>query len=304
MKILITGAGGMLGSDLVHRLADKHQLVGMGRRPAPHLKILFQMGDLSRPSVASDWVQSERPEIILHAAAVTDVDRCESNRTEALHGNFEATRYVAEAANRVGALVVFFSTDFVFDGIKPTPYSEDDSPHPINVYGETKLLAERYLLLRGRRFIILRTSWTFGQHGNNFPKKILKQAERGQPLEVISDQFGNPTFTADIAEAVERIIEAVAGKGRSSENQIFHVANEGLVSRYEFARNVLHLRNYSDTLVVRATEETIRRPARRPRNSALSTDKIKIHFGIHLRPWQEALRAYLGGETATVDAHT
>lgn len=294
MRILITGAGGMLGTDLVSHFASRHSLVGAGRKPAPHLEIPFRTGDLAQPPVAQKLIRGEKPEIILHAAAMTDVDRCEINRREALQGNLEVTRNVAEAANQTGALLIFFSTDFVFDGEKSGPYREEDLPCPVNVYGETKLLAERYLLLRSRRFLILRTSWVFGRRGNNFPKKILKQAEEGKSIPVISDQFGNPTYTRDLAEAVGTIIEILSRQSSAHENQIYHVVNEGTVSRYEFARSILAKRNYPSSLVAPLSSEMAQaRPARRPRNSSLAAEKLKSHFEIKLRHWEEALQAYL-----------
>lgn len=295
MKILITGAGGMLGTDLAARLASEHELTGAGRKPAPHLNIPFYTGDLAKFQTTRDLVQSALPEVILHAAAMTDVDGCETRRLEALRNNFDATRNVVNAGNRANALIIFFSTDFVFDGTKPGPYEESDIPHPLSVYGETKLLAERYLLLKGRRFLILRTSWLFGRAGNNFPKKVLKQAEAGTPFSVISDQIGNPTYTADLAEAVSRILAFLSHQQTTGTwNQIYHAANEGAVSRYEFACAVLKKKNYSTDLVKPiASESAPPRPAARPRNSSLATEKIKGCFGIRLRPWEEALDSYL-----------
>jgi len=294
MKILITGAGGMLGTDLVARLDSTDQLVGVGRKAAPRLGIPFKAADLVKSGVAEETVRSVRPEIILHAAAMTDVDGCETNRVEALRGNFQVARCVADAANRVEALVIFFSTDFVFDGKKEGPYLETDVPHPISVYGESKLLAERYLMLRSKRFLILRTSWLFGNAGNNFPRKILKQAASGKPFSVISDQFGNPTFTGDLAEAVVKILRVLSEKPGQGLNEIYHVANEGVVSRFEFARTILRKKKGPADLVTPISSEAAPpRPAARPRNSALSTAKLKERYGITLRHWEEALGAFL-----------
>ena len=298
MKILITGAGGMLGSDLAVRLSSQHQLAGIGRRSAPHLRIPYKMGNLANPKIASDFIQAERPEIILHAAAMTDVDGCETDRRQALLCNFEATRNVTESGNQLGALILFFSTDFVFDGTKPSPYQEEDTPHPINVYGETKLLAEQFLLSRGKRFLILRTAWLFGRHGNNFPKKILKQIETGKPFPVISDQFGNPTFTGDLAAGVEKLIEALPRTEKRYENQIYHIANEGAVSRYEFARSILRKKNYSLDQISPIGGGAFPRPARRPQNSALSCEKLKMRFGIQLPHWEQGLDSYLQEEVS------
>lgn len=288
----------MLGSDLAFRLSSRYELIGIGRRPAPHLRIPYKVGNLANQKVASDFIQAERPEVILHAAAMTDVDACETDRRLALLCNFEATRNVTEAGNRVGALVVLFSTDFVFDGSKPTSYQEEDIPRPLNVYGETKLLAERLLLFQGKRFLILRTAWLFGKNGNNFPKKILKQIETEQSFSVISDQFGNPTFTGDLAEAVGKLMEALLQSGQSSENQIYHMVNEGTVSRYEFARTILKKKNCPPDLLRPVASEAFPRPARRPKNSALSCEKLKSRFGIQLPHWEEGLQTYLEEEAS------
>ena len=302
MKILITGAGGMLGTDLVQQLSRKHQLVGTGRRPAVHLAIPYQLNNIAFYQKAFSVVESVKPDIILHAASMTEVDQCETDRRSALADNFEATRNITEAGNKVGALVIYFSTDFVFDGSKPLPYTEQDAPNPVSVYGETKLLAERFLLIKGKKFLILRTSWLFGKHGDNFPKKILKQAEAGKPIRVVADQFGNPTYTGDLADAVEKIIEGVSsGTAATKLNQIYHVANEGVISRYEFARAILKHGNFSQDLLSPVSSDEINQIAQRPRNSALSTDKIGKHFGVRLRPWEAALDAYFQEELGSVN---
>ena len=294
VKVLITGAGGMLGSDLAAKLATTYDVIGIGQRPAPHLNVPYRIANVTDGKVVQAFMEAEKPQIVLHAAAMTDVDGCETDRLGALAGNFEATRNVTEAANRVGALVVFFSTDFVFDGEKTEPYQEEDLPHPLSVYGETKLLAERYLHLRAKRFLILRTSWTFGEHGNHFLKKVLKKAEKGEPLQVVSDQRGNPTYTADLADAVKKILEVALAenKNRNLENQIYHLTNEGPVSRYELTRWILHRKNYPLHLVVPVTSDQVSYPAERPKNSVLSTEKAGKTFGIKMRTWQEAVEAY------------
>lgn len=295
MKVLITGAGGMLGSDLAFRLALRHEVVGAGRNPAPHLEIPFEVVNLEKAELIQALFEKVRPEVVLHAAAITDVDGCETNRRQALLGNFETTRHLTEAGNRREVLIIFFSTDFVFDGRKSGPYEEEDEARPLSFYGETKLLAERYLSLRAKRFLIIRTSWLFGKHGENFPQKILSQAEEGKSIRVVSDQTGSPTYTADLAEGMDALLAVLLTKGRALENQIYHLANEGAVSRYEFAKAVLKIKNYPPHLLVPISSEEIVRPAARPKNSVLSTEKAKRMLGIQLRPWEEALKSFLEG---------
>lgn len=296
MKILITGAGGMLGTDLTLRLGSRHEVIASGRRLAPHLRVPFHEVDLAEKRAVYHLLQSQKPEVVLHAAAMTEVDLCESERRQALTDNFDATRNVAEACNRIGALLIFFSTDFVFDGNQEGPYLETDAPHPLSVYGETKLLGERYVCLQSRRFLILRTSWLFGAHGDNFPKKILRQAEAGKAMRVVQDESGNPTYTVDLAEAVEIVLERLIHGKVKGENEIFHAANEGTVSRVDFARAILRKRNFPEDLIFPVEKSKVHSPAARPRNSALSTEKLKSRLGVRLRSWEEALGAYLQEE--------
>lgn len=284
----------MLGTDLVTQLAPEHEVIGVGLSLVSHIHVPYRQVDLAKSDLTEELIREVRPEVILHAAAMTHVDGCETQRAEALRGNFEATRNVVNAVGRSDALIIFFSTDFVFDGSKTEPYTEEDLPRPLSVYGETKLLAERYLLMRAKRYLILRTSWLFGQWGDNFPKKILKRAEGKTPFPVISDQVGNPTYTGDLAEAVSKILGFLSQKKiPAHENQIYHIANEGIVSRCDFARAVLRKRNFSPELAVPVSSAAAPPlPAVRPRNSALSTEKIKQRLGIRLRAWEEALDAY------------
>lgn len=293
MKIVVTGAGGMLGTDLTQRLSARHTVLGVGRRPAPHLQVPFYEIDLSQEGAVRELCRAERPQVILHAAAMTEVDRCETERNAALRDNLDVTKIVTDACNDVGAWEIFFSTDFVFDGMKAGPYEENDPPHPLSVYGETKLLAERYVSMKGKRFLILRASWVFGVHGDNFPQKILRQAEAGKSFRVVSDEVGNPTYTWDLAGAVEEVVDMIKKDELKEGNQIYHLTNEGTVSRYAFARAILKKRNYPEELLLPITRSEVRYPAARPKNSALSTDKIKARLGIGLRSWEAALGDYL-----------
>lgn len=296
MKILITGAGGMLGSDLVAALGSRYEVLGVGKKAAPHLNIPYRVCDLSVPGAAQQIINKERPEVVFHAAAMTEVDLCETHQKDALACNFEATRHVVEGSNHANALLLFFSTDFVFDGTKSGPYEEKDPPRPLCVYGSTKFLAERYIGIRSKHFFVLRTSWLFGSRGNNFPKKILKQAETGSAIPVVSDQTGTPTYTKDLAEAASQIMERGLQKEGGPRNQIYHLTNQGATSRYEVARFILQKRNLPDNLLAPISHEKLTAPAKRPKNSSLSNEKIARDFGIRLRSWQDAMEAYLQEE--------
>ena len=288
----------MLGSDLALQLSARHEVVGAGRRPAPHLSVPFHIMNLGQSKVVMDFIKREKPDVILHAAAKTEVDECETERRAALAENFESTRFVTDAGNQINAAIIYFSTDFVFDGTSREPYKETDRPRPLSVYGETKLLAERYLMLRGRRFLILRTSWLFGKYGDNFPKKILRKAEEGKVARVVEDEFGNPTFTADLAGAVAELLNLLPKADEKKMNQIYHVTNEGTVSRFGFARAILKKKNLAADLVIPMPRASAHYAAARPQNSALATEKIKSEFGIRLRSWEEALDAFLQEDLA------
>ncbi len=297
MKILITGAGGMLGSDLAARLGPKHDVLGAGRDPAPHLKISFQTGDLSHFECAKKLVNSFQPEMILHSAAMTDVDHCETDRKAALRDNFEMTQHMTNLAKQFKAFLIFFSTDYVFDGERSEPYKETDMPRPLSIYGESKLLAERYVILRGKHFLILRTAWTFGKNGNNFPKKILQQAQAGKEVKVLSDQWGSPTFTGHLADGVVQILERLPKAGKACENQIYHIANQGKVSRFDFAKAIVKKWGYPESLVESTSGDGFVLRAMRPKNSVFSTEKLKVNFGIQMPGWEEGLAAYYNEES-------
>ena len=220
MRIFLTGAKGQLGTDLVERLtASGHELTAVD----------IDEVDLGMRDDVLAAVEHARPEAIVHPAAFTAVDACESEPDTAFRVNVLGTRHVAEAARRVGAPVTYVSTDYVFDGTKTDPYVEWDTPNPQSVYGRSKLAGEREL---DPGSTIVRTSWVCGFHGANMVKTILRLAAEPGPLRFVDDQRGHPTFTADLAAVIETlVVERRPG--------LFHATNQGAVSWYEFARAVL-----------------------------------------------------------------
>jgi dTDP-4-dehydrorhamnose reductase len=257
MRILVTGAGGQLGSELIDAFAD-HQVLGPPRERL----------DVADREAVLALVTTERPTVIVHAGAWTAVDACETDPDRALRVNALGTRHVAEAARRVGAHVCYVSTDYVFDGTKPEPYVEWDTPNPRSVYGRSKLGGERELTPGST---IVRTSWVVGRHGQNMVKTILRLAAQADHVSFVTDQRGNPTFTEDLAQAIRRLVlERRPG--------IFHVTNQGSVSWFEFAVAVFQAANLDPKRVrpITTAELDPPRPAPRPANSVLDNAALRL----------------------------
>lgn len=289
-RVLVTGAGGMLGRALVSALHD-FEVVGLGRRPSCGLTIPYRACDLGHRAQAYDTIRFFRPDAVIHAAAMTDVDGCEKDPKEAFRVNRDGTRHVVEALEDKNTLLVFLSTDYVFDGRKKGPYDESDAPCPLNVYGRSKWEAEACVRARCGRSVIVRTSWLFGPHGKNFVDSILRLAEKRKVLQVVADQKGRPTYAPDLAQALRALIVSWDRKGGCAAG-LLHVANRGEINWFGFAREILSL-NGRKCRLESVTSEKLGRPARRPANSVLSTELFDRIVGSPLRGWREALRDYL-----------
>jgi dTDP-4-dehydrorhamnose reductase len=221
------------------------------------------------------------PDMVLHAAAFTDVDGAEGHPDLARRVNSIGTLHTAVAANQANARFAYISTDYVFAGAKRTPYTEDDAPRPINVYGETKYGGERVVTSLFNDFFIFRTSWLFAPHGRNFVNTILRLGQERSRLEVVTDQVGTPTYTLDLARAINAALAAdVPG--------IYHVTNAGPCSWFEFTGEILRRAGVQAELRPTTSEQS-KRPARRPAYSVLSTERLRRETGYAMRPWQEAL---------------
>jgi len=265
LKVLITGANGQLGHELVRAtVAAGHEVVATSHETL----------DITDKLAVDAAITAARPDVVIHAAAWTAVDACESDPDKALLVNGTATKYVADAAHAVGAYVVYISTDYVFDGSKTSAYDEEDAPNPQSVYGASKLAGERAL---GPNDAIVRIAWVCGFYGGNMVKTILRLAEQPQ-LKFVDDQIGNPTFADDAAEMIVRLaIEKRPGT--------WHVTNQGDVSWYEFAREVLMVAGFDAGKVapIQTHELQPPRPAQRPANSVLNNSSLK-RAGIELLP--------------------
>jgi len=285
-RIVVTGADGQLGTELVRSL----------RRLGQVLETTIADTDLTDPRSTGHLV-SLRPTWIVHAAAATDVDRCEREPAWAYAVNAEGTARVVEACHQTGAGLVYISTDYVFDGTKRTPYTEADAPAPLNVYGRSKLLGEEHTRTLPSRWMILRTAWLYGLHGKNFVKAILGKADAGDTMRVVDDQVGCPTYAPDLAEAVRvALTHGLTGT--------FHLTNAGACSWYEFAREILLLAAHPLDRLSPMSSGSLDRPARRPALSVLESPAWRAAGLAPLRPWRDALRdmlAALGRMPASSD---
>jgi dTDP-4-dehydrorhamnose reductase len=279
MRILVTGSKGQLGTELQRRVDDTpHEFVGVDLDNGDRTL------DISQRDAVLGAITTLRPDLIIHGAALTAVDLCESEPDLAYRVNALATRHIADGARRIGAHVVYVSTDYVFDGDKGSPYHEWDTPNPQSVYGRSKLGGEHEL---GSEFTVARTSWVCSAHGNNMVKTVLRLAgESDQTLRFVDDQYGHPTFAADLAAMVLRLaIERRPGT--------FHVTNQGAVSWYEFVQDILEAGGFSRDRVEPITTAEMQppRPAKRPAFSVLDNMALR-NSGIELLPdYREPLAA-------------
>jgi dTDP-4-dehydrorhamnose reductase len=274
-RVLILGADGQLGQDLTRVLRRHHEL----------FTVDLPQCDITEAAQVRAVCESFWPDVIVNCAAHTGVDACEREVDRAMAINGMAVRNLAEVARERRALLVQISTDYVFDGRARRPYCEDDPVNPLSVYGQSKLAGERAALALGDQALIVRTQWLYGPGERNFVYTILRRAQRGEPLSVVDDQRGSPTYTLDLAHA----IEALLLRGCRG---LYHAANAGEATWLEFAWAILNLTGLSAPLSPCATD--LRRyPAPRPAYAVLSTEKLERDTGHRMRPWKDALIDYL-----------
>ncbi len=271
MRIVITGAGGQLGRSLQEVLAGQQVL-----------PLIHADGDVSDPRIIAR-IAGWQPDVVIHAAAMTDVDGCERDPDAAFCVNGLGTRNVALACQQAGAAMVYISTDYVFDGTKGRPYDEWDLPNPINTYGASKLIGEDYVKQLLNRFWIVRTAWIYRQGHKNFVTTILRLAQERDRISVVTTEVGSPTYAPDLAAAIVQLIQRPL-------YGTYHMTNAGHCSRHEFAKKIVELAGL-DTLV----EPTDYYPrAAKPPAFAPLRNFVGAQAGIELRPWEEALAEYFG----------
>lgn len=274
-KVLVTGAGGMLGSMVMNILSEQFTVVGMR-----HSEM-----DIADPVMVKKVIGEERPNAVINCAAYAKVDDCETHHRLAFSVNADGPRNLADACLDHGAKLVHVSTDYIFDGDKHEPYVESDKPNPLNIYGRSKLEGEGNVRRGLESHLIVRTSWLYGENGANFVQTILRLAAERDELRVVNDQRGCPTYTKDLALAIKALLEHRA-------TGTYHVANSGACTWYEFACEILRLKGVVKTVIPITTEE-FPRPAKRPACSVLATGKFAALTGSAPRAWQEALRQFL-----------
>lgn len=289
-RILIVGNAGQLGRELEKIFAGYGPIVGVDRESV----------DLADAAQTRELVQRAAPDVILNAAAYTAVDRAESERDLAFAINESAPRVLAEEAFRRNALFVHYSTDYIFDGAKSSPWIETDAPNPLNVYGASKLAGEQAVASTGGKFLIFRTSWVYGPHGKNFLLTMLRLAAERDQLSIVDDQVGAPTTSIELARATHAIVTGVLS-GRFGEAPdwagLYHMTCGGAVSWFGFAQAIFAraaglLASKAPALTPIATKD-YPTPAQRPLYSVLSNAKLKERFGVQLAPWEAALEETL-----------
>ncbi len=289
MKILVTGSSGMLGRDLCDILAKDYQVVGVDIVETGAVPIFYKT-DITVAGQFDTVIVKEVPDMVIHAAAWTDVDGCEKDQEKARLVNVVGTHNVAESLLERKIPVIFISTDFVFDGKKGSPYVEDDNANPLSVYGKTKLEAENIIKGSLEDYVIARTSWLYGQGGKNFVDTIISRGRSEEKLKIVDDQRGSPTYVCDLAGALKKLVESVGVRGQKT----YHISNSGECSWYGFACEALKLAGLRDKVRVETTtSEELARPATRPRFSVLDNNKFQEATGHKMRSWQEAVREYL-----------
>jgi dTDP-4-dehydrorhamnose reductase len=276
MISLVTGAAGLLGTDLVAVL----ERAGHDVRPLTHAEL-----DVTNAAAVADCLRQTRPDVVWHCAAYTAVDAAEADAERARVVNRDGARHIADACRESGARLVHFSTDFVFDGVRRTPYRPDDPPAPISVYGRTKLEGEEAVAASGADHLTVRTSWLFGRGGPNFVTAILARARRGEPLRGVSEQTGRPTWARTAAQGTLALLDAGA-------RGVWHLADRGEASWLELAEEALMLAGLDCPIRGVSTAEW-GAPAPRPAYSVLSLTATERLLGRPLPEWRDTLRRFL-----------
>jgi dTDP-4-dehydrorhamnose reductase len=291
-KILLFGKVGQVGWELRRTLGALGEIVALDSRAM----------DLSNADAVRATVQSIAPSIIVNPAAYTTVDKAESEPERARAVNAAAPGVLAEEAARLGALLVHYSTDYVFDGSGEAPWREDDACGPLNVYGATKLAGEQAIAAAGCRHLIFRTSWVYGARGGNFLLTMRRLLRERPELKIVADQIGAPTWCRDLAEAtaqgLSQIVSPASGFAADVPWGVYHMTNAGETSWHGFAEAIRALDEFDETCVparlLPIPGSDYPTPARRPLNSRLNNDKLARAFGLRLRDWREALALCMG----------
>lgn len=293
-RVLILGSTGQLGVELLKARSPEMDLVALSRRDV----------DIADEGALRAAIRSAEPRFIVNAAAYTAVDRAESEPELAFAVNAQAPRTMAEEALRLNASLLHFSTDYVFDGSGNTPWKESDPPHPLNVYGRTKLEGEQAVEAAGCRHLIFRTSWVYAAHGNNFLRTMLRLGAQRPRINIVDDQFGAPTSAGELARAVWSVLDRLQDTNSPvPEPGVYHMTCAGSTSWFGFAKSIFAAvadRSPVPTLVPIPSAQ-YPTPAARPHNSVLNCDKLERVFGLRLATWEDALANVI--EELQADSH-
>ncbi len=276
MKIMVTGVAGQLGHDVVKELAAHHiEWIGTDASAL----------DITDKVAVYNYIHKEKPDGVIHCAAYTAVDKAEDDEDTCYAVNVEGTKYIAEACKAVGAKLMYISTDYVFPGTGENYYATDAPKGPTNVYGKTKLDGELVVQELLDEYFIVRISWVFGSHGNNFVKTMLRLSETKTEISVVGDQIGGPTYTYDLAKLLVAMIQ-------SDKYGVYHAPNEGVCSWAEFAREIFRLAN-KNVIVHSVSSADYPTRAKRPLNSRLDTSNLEANGFAKLPRWEDALSRYI-----------
>lgn len=289
MKILLFGKNGQVGWELNRSLLPLGEVFALSRKEA----------DFSNPESLRDIVREIKPDVIVNAVAYTAVDKAEKEEGLAEIINSTAPGVLAEAALEINALMVHYSTDYVFDGTKESPYVETDEPNPLNAYGRTKLAGERVIQSSGCDYLILRTTWVYASRGSNFLRTILRLANNHNELRIVSDQYGAPTWARNIADVTAHVLAGTQQERQAGvfESGVYHLSSRGRTTWYGFSNVIIEKAQQLDTKggviterVLPITTKDYPLPAQRPMNSQLDSRLLLEHFGLTMPEWQQSVK--------------
>ena len=275
-KIVLLGGKGLLGTNIAPVLGESFEVIPVD----------IDTWDITDASSGEKNLNVYKPDVVVNLAAITDVDGCEDRREIAERVNGYGAGIIAELCNERDIYFVHMSTDYVFDGRKTLPYKEDDEPNPLSVYGKTKLLGEQLVVKKNPSGIVVRTQGLYGKGGENFISKVVKVAQSGGVLRIVNDQKGSPTYAGDLAGAIIRLME-------KKKSGIYHIANSGSCTWFEFAEEIFRLLRIKAEIIPISSDE-LNRKAKRPAYSVFDMWKLQKQTGFKMRPWQEALKEYIG----------
>ncbi|WP_096199083.1 dTDP-4-dehydrorhamnose reductase [Bacillus sp. FJAT-45350] len=273
--ILITGANGQLGKELSDRGKEKFKVTSLGKAEL----------DITNLYLVQQTVEHYQPDFIIHTAAFTNVDHCEVEKTKAFDINSVGASHIAMGANMIDSKMIYISSDYIFDGRNNRPYGIEDTPNPLNTYGKSKWLGERLVEWNTENCSVIRTSWLYGHARNNFVKTMLNLVKKGQPIAVVADEVGSPTYVRDLANYILLLLDKPEGT--------YHCSNSGSCSWYEFARKIVEKAGYDPGLIQPTTSKKYGSVAKRPAYSVLSHEQLNNVDLKTPRHWEEALDEFL-----------